>query len=120
MELKLRVFTNGKMYGHIHALTLLYKRDILLEDNGEFIIMMFTGLVDKNGKEIFEGDIIDVCNGSINGIEWKDKPYEVRFVLNKGFDMCMFCWDKKGNNMMNSTHYCEVIGDIHTNPNLIK
>lgn len=82
------------------------------------VIMQFTGLKDKNGREIYEGDILDVCNGSINGHEWKDKPYAVEYKP-KGFDICMFCWDDDGKNIMNKTHWCEVIGNIYENPELL-
>lgn len=75
----------------------------------------FTGLTDKNGVKIFEGDILEVCNGSINGYEWKDEPYPVEYKLNKGFDMCMFCWNDKGESIMDKTHWCKVIGNIHDN-----
>jgi uncharacterized phage protein (TIGR01671 family) len=82
--------------------------------------MQLTGLPDKNGKEIYEGDILSVCNGSINCTPWMDEPYEVKYVPNKGFAMCMFCWNEKGESEMDSTHWCEVIGNIHENPELLK
>ena len=82
-------------------------------------IMLSTGLKDKHDKEIWEGDILSVSNGSINFMEWRDAPYEVRYRLNKGFEMCMFCWDKEGENQMDSTHYCEVIGNIYENAGLL-
>jgi len=81
-------------------------------------IEQFTGLKDKSDKDIYEGDVLNVCNGSINGMEWMNKPYAVRYVLNKGFAMCMFCWDKNGNSKMDSTHWCEIIGNIYENPSL--
>jgi uncharacterized phage protein (TIGR01671 family) len=87
--------------------------------NSDLEIMQYTGLKDKNGVEIYEGDILEVCNGSINNKGWLQK-YPVEYVLNSGFNMCMFCWDKKGNDRMDSTHYCEVIGNIYENPELLK
>jgi len=101
---------------------------LLTKDFGKFMIDgfvvedesigQFTGLKDVNGNKIYEGDILSVSNGSINTAIWKDKPYSVEYILNKGFDMCMFCWDKEGNDIMDSTHYCEVVGNKFLNPEL--
>lgn len=86
----------------------------------ENTVEQFTGLLDKNGKEIYEGDILSVCNGSINRHPWMDKPYPVEYQINKGFVMPMFIWDKEGNDRSDNTHWCEVIGNIHDNPELLK
>jgi uncharacterized phage protein (TIGR01671 family) len=84
-----------------------------------FELMQYTGLKDKNGKEIFEGDIISVCNGSINCVEWMDDPREVKYTVNKGYNLPLFCWDENGESNFDSTHWCEVIGNIYENPVLI-
>lgn len=83
-------------------------------------IGQFTGLLDKNDKEIYEGDILSVCNGSINCCPWMDKPYPVEYQLNKGFIIPMFLWDKDGSDLSDSTHYCEAIGNIHDNSDLME
>ena len=75
----------------------------------------FTGLKDKNGKEIYEGDILNVCNGSINFENWMHKPYEVKYKRG-AYDICLFCWDENGNSTMDSTHWCEVIGNVFEHP----
>ena len=63
----------------------------------------FTGLTDKNGKKIFEGDIVKV----------DEKHYEVKFVLGQFFI---------GINMpiAYKRFDCEIIGNIHDNPEMLK
>lgn len=72
------------------------------------ILMLSTGLLDKNGKEVFEGDIVkrfDTDKGL--AIIWNDAGFE--FSEPTSF---IFCQDLAGR------HY-EIIGDIHSNPELM-
>lgn len=83
-------------------------------------LMESTGLLDKKGKEIYEGDILKICNGSINGIEWPEPNREVKLMKNgSGFNLHSFMWDKNGINIMDSTHYCFVIGDTYNDAELL-
>ena len=83
-------------------------------------LAQYTSLKDKNDKKIYEGDILDVCCGSITGIKWIDKPYAVKYIANLGFNTPRFCWTKDGENDMDSTHWCIIIGNIFENPELLE
>jgi uncharacterized phage protein (TIGR01671 family) len=82
-------------------------------------VMQFTGLKDKNGKEIYEGDILPK--------EWSEYiPDNSDF--DKGivkFHEGVFYLDFKNSktilaNHINNAGYIEVIGNIYENPELIK
>ena len=65
-------------------------------------IGQFTGLCDKNGKKIFDGDIVESPNGTQGFIEWQNA--ECAFLVNIGDD-----WQT-----MDDCPY-EVIGNIYDN-----
>jgi len=75
------------------------------EGNGDRLeLMQYTGLKDKNGKEIYEGDIISrIGCGLSKVVEWREtKKYA-------------------GFNIGNEYKYgIEVIGNIYSNPELLK
>lgn len=73
----------------------------------------FTGLTDKNGKKIFEGDIVKTSHGGSTyyaKIEWDDGSF---WVTNHDIQMPSYISEV-------SKTYLEVIGNIHDNPELLK
>lgn len=72
----------------------------------------YTGLTDKNGKKIFEGDIV---SGYFN--------YEkIKGSIIYGSDACFFIERNGlyGIGLNNAPYWVEVIGNIHDNPELLK
>ena len=71
----------------------------------------YTGLTDKNGKKIFEGDIVDILteNGEIGVIAYNDGGFLV--------EADTFCVTFQDN--INGTDV-EIIGNIHDNPELLE
>ena len=72
----------------------------------EWVFMQFTGLKDKNGKEIYEGDIVSGTNGLY--------AFAVTYVRH-GF----IAVSKDGRDEFTIPDHWEVIGNIHQNPELL-
>jgi len=88
-----------------------------------------TGLRDRNGKEIYEGDIIKITsdsrdwNKSAEGIQVVEF-WNGQFVYNahrhEDDDYINFGWWVRSNRGMNILRQIEVIGNIYENPELLK
>ena len=84
-------------------------------EDGQIILMQYTGLKDKNGKEIYEGDIVKF-DTTWNEKDWENIIGEVRF--NEG---CFVITDKNGNHYeeVRHTDEIEIIGNIYENKELL-
>ena len=95
-----------------------YSEEIMvLEDDStmnfsDVVLMQSTGLFDKNGKEIFEGDIVrNTHTGSVGRVHW--------CVHNTGFFYYVEK-DKKDYTVFRAKYNLEVIGNIYENKELIQ
>lgn len=81
----------------------------------------FTGLIDKNGKEIYENDIVKSGNGRVWNVKFGEFIYTEPKQTAKGYGFYLEPieeeFKKEGNCYLNNG--IEVIGDIFSNPELL-
>ncbi|MDY6287971.1 MAG: YopX family protein [Bacteroidales bacterium] len=82
-------------------------------------IGQYTGLTDKNGTKIFEGDILKVFYYGKSKIFGVVKFGKTRFFIDDNF-MGMGDYMKTPMNEMFSRYEFEVVGNVHDNPELWK
>ena len=143
-EIKFRAWCNGAMYYVEHLMYLTYGDDEFnvtlvgdlfidgirlpqetIETNGsEVELMQFTGLIDKNEKEIYEGDILRFYSQSrIDSLAGKPLLERVCEILWSNDELCWWVRDHAGEGF--KPEYCtdnkefEIIGNIHKNPELL-
>lgn len=90
-------------------------------NDDDFVIEQYTGLKDKNGKGIYEGDIFrNAVNGGTWYVYWNEK--DVAFWVDSGVGRCSlgdFDWDRSNRKYGFIRKNCEVIGNIHENGELL-
>lgn len=77
----------------------------------------FTGLTDKNGTKIFEGDIIDCWSEGVNAQGTVQQRLDGLWIIYPAWQKHIM-WGLRPDKYSNTT--VEVIGNIHDNSELIK
>jgi len=94
---------------------------------GKYILMQFTGLKDKKGKEIYEGDIVDrFCTCNSCNSKWCG---EIVYMESRGMfgfrdytiqaDSELIMYEETENGREGKIAPLEVVGNIYENPNLL-
>lgn len=115
-EIKFRVWSESDKEYRADLLSKLIPPFITADYNDEgdrFEIEQYTGFKDKNGKEIYEGDIVEIGKYGKFQIIWNEWA-------------CKFDFDKIGKREREEPwlsqdweQKAEVIGNIHENPELL-
>ena len=91
-----------------------------ISDN--FPLMQYTGLKDKNGKEIYEGDIFKDCEGKIKLVIWEDNGFKSKYTFKRRYQGEE--WFENSITDLGDTQSrrwgVEVIGNIYENEDLLE
>lgn len=116
------VDTNGNLYqfskitGYGQAITYL--------DNKHIVLMQSTGFFDKNGKEIFEGDILN-CGYIFTGSPFEEQDDYIEDIgvvkiVNCGAVVKIYEEFENLIDVLNTCEDIEVIGNIYENKELLE
>jgi len=84
----------------------------------EIPLMQFTGLLDKHGKEVYEGDVVNFDNSEIGG-----KKYVGEIIWNSDQTLSGLewgLWTREGYLKTDFLGTLEIIGNKFENPDLLR
>lgn len=117
-ETKTMHYEAEQTYDCMDGTPLIYKSsfgDVIDDEN--YIVEQCTGLKDKNGKLIYEGDIIELTRSRNYGFVRRGAKLEVTWNT---FNCCGFGFGSFGNLTEKCAANCIVVGNIHENAELLK
>lgn len=82
----------------------------------DVILMQYTGLKDKNGTEIYEGDIVYDPWGDKHIVIWDEESMMFTYDVNEWWMPYLWCRSHEADELDKP----EVIGNIYDNPELLK
>ena len=123
-EIKFRAWhKEEKIMGEVLGIDILHKEIFFLNEDvdryehtdfKDIELMQYTGLKDKNNKEVYEGDIVKLrANHGIGVIKYYDEwgAFVVEYIKPRPLTVLGMSYYKED---------IEVIGNIYENPELIK
>ncbi len=81
----------------------------------EIELMQSTGLIDKSGEEIFEGDVLLTCDGELAKVYWDDvlAGWFVNFI----YETAEL---SEVTDLQSSRSICAIVGNVYENPELME